>query len=87
MERFFFQEVEPGDIVFVNEMHVPGKGFAPALPGACYVCISVYPDQVSVRTFGLVDGKTMPANDFLPLDSIERVVSMKPPEIEQIDFG
>lgn len=83
MERLFFQNVKAGDIVFVNEMHVPHDIFAPALPGACYVCISAYADQVAVRTHGLIDKTVSSSKDFLPMSAIERVVPMNPAIGEQ----
>lgn len=87
MEGMFSRNVEVGDIVFVSERHMPGSGFAPALPGGCYVCISTYPDMISVRTFGLADGLTVPGSDFLPSESIERVVSMGPSVIGTVELG
>ncbi|WP_442637704.1 hypothetical protein [Rossellomorea marisflavi] len=87
MERMFLNNVEAGDVVFISEVHTPGTGFAPALPGGCYVCISAFPDMITVRTFGLVDGLTVPGSDFIPSESIERVVSMSPSVIGTVDLG
>lgn len=76
MEHLFFHQVKAGDIVFINETHVPNDVFAPALPNACYACIHVLEDQLAVRTHGIIHGQVYPAKDFVPLTAIERVVPL-----------
>lgn len=76
MEHLFFHQVKTGDIVFINETHIPNDVFAPALPNDCYVCVSVSEDLMAVRTYGMIHGQVYSAKDFVPLTAIERVVSV-----------
>ena len=78
MEHLFIREAEPGDIIFVNEMHVPHDGFAPALPGGCYVCLSASGDQMVVRTHGLIQAVVYSAKDFISMKSVERIIPLHP---------
>lgn len=74
MAHICSRKVNSGDIVFLNDHHLPHTRFAPALPGGCYECISRNGDLVALRTYGLIGDTVHSAKDFVSIHSIERIV-------------